>query len=64
MEIIKVVRDQVIAKKNDIVKYWYLVQEGTVIQKFGFSEVKRRKGAYVVDGIEYDELLLEKRFDD
>ena len=33
-------------------------------RKLGFSEVKRRKGAYVVDGIEYDELLLEKRFDD
>ena len=33
-------------------------------RKLGFSEVKRQKGAYVVDGIEYDELLLEKRFDD
>ena len=33
-------------------------------RKLGFSEVKRRKDAYVVDGVEYDELLLEKRFDD
>ena len=33
-------------------------------RKLGFSEVKRRKEAYVVDGVEYDELLLEKRFDD
>ena len=33
-------------------------------RKLGFSEVIRRKGAYVVDGVEYDELLLEKRFDD
>ena len=33
-------------------------------RKLGFSEVKRRKDSYVVDGVEYDELLLEKRFDD
>ena len=33
-------------------------------RKLGFSEVKRRKDAYVVDGVEYDELLLAKRFDD
>ena len=40
MEIIKVQRDQVIARKNDKVKYWYLIQEGSVIQKFEFSEVR------------------------
>lgn len=33
-------------------------------RKLGFSEVKRQKGAYVVDGQEYDELLLERRFDE
>ena len=33
-------------------------------RKLGFSEVKRQKGAYVVDGKEYDELLLERRFDE
>lgn len=47
METIKLQRDQVIAKKNDKVKYWYLVQEGTVIQKFDFSEVKLGKNAIV-----------------
>lgn len=47
MEIIKVKRDQVIAKKNDKVNYWYLVQEGTVIQKFDFSEVKFEKNAII-----------------
>ena len=31
MKIIKVQSGQVIAKKNDKVKYWYLVQEGTEI---------------------------------
>lgn len=47
MEIIKVQRDQVIARKNDKVKYWYLVQEGTVIQKFDFSEVRLEKNAII-----------------
>ncbi len=31
-------------------------------KKLGFREVKRQKGAYVVDGREYDGLVLEKRF--
>lgn len=29
--------------------------------KLGFSEVKRQKGAYTVDGREYDALILEKK---
>lgn len=47
MEILKVQRDQVIAKKNDKVKYWYLIQQGFVIQKFDFSEVKLEKNAII-----------------
>lgn len=31
-------------------------------QKLGFMEVKRQRGAYAVDGKEYDGLVLEKRF--
>lgn len=47
METIKLQPNEVIAKKNDKVKFWYLVQEGTVIQKFDFSEVKLEKNAIV-----------------
>lgn len=47
MEIIKVKRDQVVAKKNDKVSYWYLVQEGTIIQKFDFSEARMEKNAII-----------------
>lgn len=47
MEIIKVKREQIIAKKNDKVKYWYLIQEGSVLQKFGFSEIKLEKNAII-----------------
>lgn len=47
MKVIKVQSGQIIARKNDKVKYWYLVQEGTVIQKFDFSEVKLEKNAIV-----------------
>lgn len=31
-------------------------------RKLGFYEVKRTKGAHIVDGQEFDELVLEKRF--
>lgn len=58
MEIIKVACDQVIAKKNDIVKYWYLVQEGAVVQKFGFSEVKLEKNA-IIGFLERDMYLFD-----
>ncbi|MDE5864200.1 MAG: cyclic nucleotide-binding domain-containing protein, partial [Lachnospiraceae bacterium] len=47
MEIIKVQRDRIIAKKNDKVKYWYLVQEGVVVQRFGFSEITLGKNAII-----------------
>ena len=33
-------------------------------RKLGFTEVQRRKGAHIVDGKEFDEILLEKRFHD
>ncbi len=47
MKVIKLESGQVIARKNDKVKYWYLVQEGTVIQKFDFSEVRMGKNAII-----------------
>lgn len=47
MELIKYQKDKVIEKKNDKVKYWYLVQQGTVIQKLEFSEVRLEKNAII-----------------
>ena len=47
MEIIKVQKGQMVAHKNEKVKYWYLVQEGTVLQKFEFSEVPLRKNSII-----------------
>ncbi|MBQ3545139.1 MAG: cyclic nucleotide-binding domain-containing protein [Lachnospiraceae bacterium] len=47
MEIVKVKKDQVIARKKEKVKQWYLIQEGSVIQKFGFSEVKLGRNAII-----------------
>lgn len=43
MQQIKFQKDQSIAKKNDKVTCWYLIQEGSVIQKFGFSEIILKK---------------------
>ena len=47
MEILKVKANQLIAKKRDKVKEWYLVQDGTVIQKFDFAEVALGKNAII-----------------
>ena len=58
MEVLKFQRDQVIAKKNDKVKYWYLIQEGSVIQKFDFSEVKLGKNA-IIGMLERDIFLYD-----
>lgn len=67
MEIIEFQCDRVIAKKNDKVKFWYLVQQGTVIQKFDFSEVRLEKNAiigilerdmYLCDYIAGDDVVL------
>ena len=47
MEILKVKANQHIAKKKDKVREWYLVQEGTVIQKFDFAEVALGKNSII-----------------
>lgn len=47
MELVEFQRDQVIARKNDKVKYWYLVQEGIVIQRFDFSEINLGKNSII-----------------
>lgn len=47
MDNIKIEKDSVLARKNDKVKYWYLVQEGTVYQKFGFTKVPLEKNAII-----------------
>jgi len=47
MEILKIPAKQVIAKRKDNVREWYLIQEGTVIQKFDFVEVSLGKNAII-----------------
>lgn len=47
METIKLQSNQPIAKRKDKVKNWYLIQSGTVIQQFQFSQVKLSKNAII-----------------
>lgn len=58
MELVKVEKNQIIARKKDKVKDWYLIQEGTVIQKFGFSEVKLGRNA-IIGILESDRFLCD-----
>lgn len=47
MELVKFQRGQTIAKRNDMVQHWYLVQEGMVVQKFEFSEIQLGKNSII-----------------
>ncbi len=47
MENITIKSGDIIAKKNDKVNYWYLIQEGEVIQKIDNSEVRLGKNAII-----------------
>lgn len=47
MEILKIPAKEVIAKRKDCVREWYLIQEGVVIQKFDFVEVLLGKNAII-----------------
>ncbi|MCM1567942.1 MAG: cyclic nucleotide-binding domain-containing protein [Roseburia sp.] len=47
MDIIEYQHDKLIAKKNDKVKSWYLIQQGTVVQKTEFSEIRLGKNAII-----------------
>ncbi|MBR5127145.1 MAG: cyclic nucleotide-binding domain-containing protein [Roseburia sp.] len=47
MEILKIPAGEVIAKRKDNVREWYLIQEGTVIQKFDFAEVTLGRNAII-----------------
>ncbi|MDE6025471.1 MAG: cyclic nucleotide-binding domain-containing protein [Lachnospiraceae bacterium] len=58
MEIMKFKPDEVIAEKNDKVVYWYLIQEGTVIQKLGSSSIKLEKNA-IIGILEKDMFLCD-----
>lgn len=47
MEIRKIPANQLIARKKEKVKEWYLVQDGTVIQKFEFAEAALGRNAII-----------------
>ncbi len=47
MEIIKIQKGKRIAKRKDKVKEWYLIQSGSVIQKFGFAEIVLGQNAII-----------------
>lgn len=47
MEVLNVQANQFIAKRKDKVREWYLIQEGTVLQKFDFTEVVLGKNAII-----------------
>lgn len=47
MKVLQVKRGQVIARKKDKVKQWYLIQEGAVVQKYQFQKIVLQKNAIV-----------------
>ena len=49
MEIVRLSQGELIARKNDTVKCWYMIQDGTVLQTFG--EAKIQLGRNTIVGI-------------
>lgn len=47
MEVIRLHKGEAVAKKNDTVKCWYMVQEGTVLQVFGDATIQLGRNAIV-----------------
>lgn len=47
MEVLKIQKGQRIAKRKDKVKEWYLIQEGSAVQKLGFAEIVLEANAIV-----------------
>lgn len=47
MEILKIKAKEIIAKRKEKVREWYLIQEGTVVQKFDFAEVALGKNSII-----------------
>lgn len=47
MEVLEFEHDMVIARKNDKVKCWYLIQQGSVLQKMEFSEIRLEKNSII-----------------
>lgn len=58
MEVLRVQKGQIVAKRNEKVKEWYLIQEGAVIQKFAFTEVTMEKNA-IIGILEYDRFMCD-----
>ena len=58
MEVLKVQKGQIIAKKNDKVKEWYFIQEGSVIQKYAFVELELKQNG-IVGILENDRFLCD-----
>lgn len=47
MEVLKIKKGQRIAKRKDKVKGWYLIQEGSIIQRLGFSELSLKANSII-----------------
>ena len=47
MNVLKVKKGETLAKKQDKVMEWYLIQEGSVIRQFAFAEIIMHRNAIV-----------------
>ena len=47
MNVLKVKKGETLARKQDKVMEWYLIQEGSVIRQFAFAEIIMHRNAIV-----------------
>ena len=58
MDIMKVQKGQVVAKRNDKVKQWYFIEKGSIIQKYAFVELKLKENG-IIGILENDRFLCD-----
>lgn len=58
MELLKIQKGQRIARQRDKVKEWYLIQEGSAVQKLGFAEIPLGPNS-IIGILEHDWFLCD-----
>ena len=47
MKVLRVKQGEIVAKRQDKVMEWYLIQEGAVIRQFAFAEIERKRNSII-----------------
>ena len=47
MKVLRVKQGEIVAKRQDKVMEWYLIQEGAVVRQFAFAEIEMKRNSII-----------------